>query len=266
VQDQAELVLDGVLLEALPAQSIYAEGSSSVSLLAGTVIEGTQMPASAAIELQGSAALVMDDARISNSYWASISTIGMGSVELRGSTIENTGSWAVIINAPGPVTLTLEDSVIRESGSAQLDVRAGATIDITGSQIVDGGGFGATLGSGEVIHFTLRSSTISGNNGGIQTNAVAGSTVNLGTVDSPGNNDLSGNGAALPSFGCYLPAPNIVQAVGNTWNSNEQGASAEGRYAVVAPGAKLDVTGPAINGTNYRVFTDGVVLRLAENP
>jgi hypothetical protein len=266
LQEQSQLVLDGVLLQALPAEAIYAEGSASVSLIAGTVIDGTQMPASAAVELQGSAALVMDDATISDSYWASISTIGMGSVELRGSTIESTGSWAIIVNAPGPVTIKLEDSVIRESGAAQLDVRAGATIDISGSQIVDGIGFGVTLGSGENVHLTLRDSTISGNSGGIQTNAVAGSTLDLGTVDSPGDNDLSGNGAALPSLGNYLPAPSIVYAVGNTWNESEQGASAQGTYSAGAPGAKLEVTGPVVNGLNYRVFADGAVLRLAENP
>lgn len=75
------------------------------------------------------------------------------------------------------------------------------------------------------------------------------SQLDLGTAASPGNNILkkSGGGtAAVNSFYVDAGAP-VIQAVGNTWIANQQGADANGHYAAAL------VPGPVTTGPNYNV-------------
>lgn len=262
---ESSVILDGVTVEDPPAETILAAGTAQVTLKGGTLIDGTLSPALAVVELQDSSTLIMDQASIFNSYWAGISNVGASQIQLKDAEISSSGSWGIILNAPGPVTLTLLNSAITDSALNNIDVRTAAELDIAGSRITGSAGRGITLG-GAVVHLKVRDTEITGNAAGIQNSGAAGSTCDLGTVDSPGGNDFSGNDTAGAGLLSYLEAPSTTYAVGNTWNPNEQGASASGTYSVNGAGAKLDVTGQVTAGGNYRVFGVGAVLRLAENP
>ena len=95
----------------------------------------------------------------------------------------------------------------------------------------------------------LRNSNVSSNAG----NGVGffdGVSGDLGTQADPGGNTFMGN----TSTGLQINVTTSpVQAVGNTWNANVQGADAAGHYSPT-----LQKTGPA-NGTNYLIDNAGVV-------
>jgi hypothetical protein len=266
----AELTLIGVDVADSEGEVIFATDNAKVSLLDGTVIRGTLQPTLANIELQGESELVMNDATLTDAYWAHISTIGAPTVSITASTIENAGSWALILNSTGvagAVSLTIDSSTI--SGCrpvlGQIDVRREANLVITNSQIIDGQPAGLFLGDVPVT-LKLRDSTITGNGqAGVRISGHADSTCDLGTVAEPGGNTLLGS-ATQPALLSYLPAGKTCYAVGNTWAPNVQNASASGQYSVAGAGAKLEITGPDNSGLNFWVVPPGSILRLAESP
>ena len=78
----------------------------------------------------------------------------------------------------------------------------------------------------------LRHSRVTGNGTGLRIGGecILGGCADLGTVDEPGGNIITGNsttGVALEDH-----AVGVVIASGNTWNRNTQGANNAGRYAV----------------------------------
>lgn len=93
-----------------------------------------------------------------------------------------------------------------------------------------------------------------------------GSSLDLGTLASPGANVLQSNNttntAQESSVRVSLTTGDVVQAVGNTWNASAQGADAAGRYMSAGAGQTLEVTSGA--GTDYNVVN--TTLRLAESP
>lgn len=72
----------------------------------------------------------------------------------------------------------------------------------------------------------MRATTVTNNGAGI---GITGPYANLGTLSSPGFNTIQGNADA----GVGIPAnteSGVIDAVGNLWNANEQGANASGVY------------------------------------
>lgn len=272
VRGDAELTLSGVAVIDTAGEVIFATDTAKVSLLEGTTIEGSLAPSYSNIELQGESELVMNDATLSDSYWAHISTIGAPTLSITNSTLTDAGSWALIINtdgAAGAVSVSIDGSVISNSNSVlgQIDVRRAADLIITDTQILDGTPSGIFLGDGAPVSLVLRDSIITGNGqSAVRISGHADSTCDLGTVDHPGGNTLLGNGTSQPALLSYLPAGKICYAVGNTWAPHVQDASAAGTYSVTGAGAKLDIVGLDNSGLNYWVMPAGSILRLAENP
>jgi hypothetical protein len=104
-------------------------------------------------------------------------------------------------------------------------------------------------------------------NHGLILNGSNASTFDLGTVASPGGNTILGATASLT--GLYLSVSAVtVQAVGNTWTPNFEGADAVGKYSPLTANAgdKLDITVAVATGINYIKPNVTTTLRLAQNP
>jgi hypothetical protein len=102
-------------------------------------------------------------------------------------------------------------------------------------------------------------------NSGVTMAGNASSVFDLGTAASPGNNLIQGNTSSAQTSGLNVgvAAGVTVNAVGNTFAPNVQGANAQGRYQLgTAPcsAASCNLTTGA--GPNYRI-TSGT-LRLAQ--
>jgi hypothetical protein len=81
-----------------------------------------------------------------------------------------------------------------------------------------------------------------------------GSTADLGTAASPGGNVFQRNKAAS----VFAESPALVNAVGNTWTPNTQGADGDGKYAITAT-----VSGPitAPDNGNYTIAAGSSLSR-----
>ncbi|MGH8369934.1 MAG: DUF1565 domain-containing protein [Gammaproteobacteria bacterium] len=110
---------------------------------------------------------------------------------------------------------------------------------------------------GGIISFTyltMRGCTITGNQtGGIS--LLDSVIVDLGTDLDPGNNTIQGNSGIGIFFAGTIPQQ--INAVGNTWNANTQGADPNGRYPNTAT-----ITGPVspVEGANF-ALSSGFSIR-----
>jgi hypothetical protein len=201
-------------------------------------------------------------------------------VTLTNTTISNNryGFLATGVYGPATVDMTITDSTIVDNDIAAFHLTFGGTIDIEGGELsrngdnqdtywgTYGGLYLNSYGPTHVFDVRLRGVAVNdtpsfGNlpTAGVLIRAVAGSTIDLGTVDDPGDNTFTGN----VRTGVELTTGNAanVSAVGNTWNASVQGATAAGKYT--AP-AGMQTTVTSGTGTNYSV-TAGTLI-LAETP
>jgi hypothetical protein len=267
----AELTLSAVDVLDSAGEVIFATDTAKVSLLDGTTIDGTVTPAQCNIELHLESELVLNDATLSNSFWAHISTFDAPTISIESSTLSNAGSWALIANTvgdPGNVSLTVDQSVIEDSKpvGGQIELRRGADVVITDTQIVDSLQFGIYFSDSFTSSFVLRDSTVTGSGqAGIR---IGDETAcDLGKVGDPGGNTLNGNGtASQPALLSYLPSGERCYAVGNTWLPDAQGASPSGTYTATGAGAVVEFVGLKNDGLNFWIIPAGSIVRVAENP
>ena len=92
----------------------------------------------------------------------------------------------------------------------------------------------------------------------------SGSNCDLGTAASPGGNVFGNVGTNFVSSPSSTDPAFTVQAVGNTWTANQQGADGQGRYVVPSGQTVLEVKGRVTAGANYGLNWTNVTLRLAE--
>ncbi|MEO8921889.1 MAG: DUF1565 domain-containing protein [Caldimonas sp.] len=135
--------------------------------------------------------------------------------------------------------------------------RAGS-VDIRNSTIT--GSTATAAGAGifftpqhvSTMSFKLRGSTVSNNaQDGVLFSQFENSAIDLGTTVDPGGNTFTGNGTTglhIDAFG----GPGTLNAVGNTWIANQQGADAGGHYSVAPGYAPVPKTGAA-SGANYKI-------------
>jgi hypothetical protein len=161
--------------------------------------------------------------------------------------------------------LTMEpgSAVLGSGGNGiSVDGVAGqASIDIA-SAILSANAL-AGLSLQKVTACRMRDTTLVGNvQSAVQIRTA--SNCDLGTAASHGGNTFSGSVTNL----LVQPSSNdrafTVLAVGNTWVANQQGADAQGHYAVPQGQTVLEVTGPTTTGVNYRLSGANATLRLAE--
>jgi hypothetical protein len=174
-----------------------------------------------------------------------------------------------------PAELTLSDTEFYdlEFGGADLDTggpNAGGIVRIDGCQFHDVGYAAMRMGgSASLLDLKIRDSVIDvttlSNWGGLIIAAGSASTIDLGTLAEPGGNTFVQRNAVQNTALRLNMQAITVQAVGNTWTPNLQGADAQGRYQVLTGKVREDAT--AVNsGINYIKPYATTTLRLAEIP
>jgi hypothetical protein len=105
-----------------------------------------------------------------------------------------------------------------------------------------------------VASLSMRGCTVTGNKGGVSLFDM--SAGDLGTDASPGLNTFQNNQTVGVSVQGTM-GPQLVDAVGNTWNPNIQSANIIGRYTNV-----VTVGGPvaSVGGNNFDIAS-GLSLR-----
>lgn len=156
-----------------------------------------------------------------------------------GSFYDNTGN-ASVISTSGQVTI---DGASFSSNNIAIGASAGS-VTISNASIVNGSSYGVALADG--VTFKMRNTRVAGNAYGISVSGTSGG-IDLGTASDPGGNTLQDNRNYSNSFGYNLGGgwSGIVQAVGNTWQTNVQGADAAGHYSsqlLTCPGSYPSLT------------------------
>ncbi len=182
-----------------------------------------------------------------------------------GATVGGSLASGIIVNgSSGPSTLSLRGGSGVSGGAAHgIDVR-GATatppnIDIADATLAGNAGAGLYAQSATICR--MRGTQATGNGSGVQLHSGAG--CDLGTAASAGGNRFANVGTGVFASGSSSTVY-LIQAVGNTWSPNQQGADAQGRYAVPGGQPALDVGVLNPPGLNYRVDNLKATLRLAE--
>ncbi len=131
----------------------------------------------------------------------------------------NNHTFAVIAN--GISTVSIKNSTFTGNGTAISGGRA-ARLDVSGSTLTNN-----EMGVDAAI-VKLRNTSITGGKIGVE---ASSSFVDLGTSAAPGHNTFRGSSQYSVNF--YTDEWNpTLEAVGNTWNADVQGADHAGQYAV----------------------------------
>jgi hypothetical protein len=155
-------------------------------------------------------------------------------------------------------------------GAAGPSVRmaSGGTLRIANSVVASPGPQPALeLANAAPYALTATGTTFATGTGGtaIVLQGDAASTFDLGSVASDGGN-VVGVAAAATGLRVSVAAGVAVDAIGNTWKANVQGADANGRYSVALCGGTTPCAVTSGSGGNF-VFQDsgaGAALRLAK--
>ena len=212
--------------------AVFLDDGTSLLLDEGSVLSGNGVGIGADT---GSTVEVLGGSIVEGSLGNGIELIGNGTT-LRlgaGSIVRNSGQSGIVASANGASTISLD--------------LAGATVS---------GNFGSGLDVQANVDCRVRGTTFSGNGVGIVTGQTR--TCDLGTAASPGSNVF-----ANAAINLRIERAATVTAVGNTWAASQQGADAQGRYAVPPGQSVLEAVGPVTTGPNYLLVT-GARLRLAE--
>jgi Protein of unknown function (DUF1565) len=246
------LTLDGVTVRNRSGAGLVASSTASIVLQNGTLLEsiGTpgDCPTGSAVVVSGVNTVTLDHSQMSNlpASGICVRSGAVATINVLQSTINN--SLTAAINAeigPGStaaVTL-IGSSLINNNIGIDTGFLAASTFDIESSTIT-GNSFGVEMTGGSL---KMRNSTVSNNTGtGL---AFFGTVaVDLGTTASPGGNTITGN----TTVGLQDNANNNIDAVGNTWTANQQGADANGHYSTAPSYTPVPELGPK-SGTNFSI-------------
>jgi hypothetical protein len=173
-----------------------------------------------------------------------------------------------------PAELTLTDTEFYDLDfGADLDTggpNPGGKVRIDGCDVRQVANAGMRMGAtSSVLDLKIRDTVIDvttlANWGGLMIAAGSASTIDLGTLAEPGGNTFVQRNATQNTALRLNMQAITVQAVGNTWTPNQQGADAQGHYQVLAGKVREDAT--AVNsGINYIKPYATTTLRLAEIP
>lgn len=263
------LTLDAVTVRNWPQAALSADGGNIV-LRNGTLVDTVGKAGvacgtgSAMLVGAGSGRLTMDHATLSNAAGAGVcvlnnfSTSVKNSLQLTQSTITQSGGAAIQNESPqgvGAVITADGASLTNNAYGIFWTGRTGSSFDlrnstISGSTLTGGvGGIGIYLYFAELSSLKLRDSTVTGN---VQYGVEIDGNLNadLGTAAAPGGNTFTGNG--LAGVRSAAATGQFVDAVGNTWIANQQGADANGRYSTPPLYTPVPKTGP-VSGTNFKI-------------
>jgi Bacterial Ig domain/Protein of unknown function (DUF1565) len=183
-------------------------------------------------------------------FTASGSTLSGGSRAIGRVGVEAVTNSAVTLT--GTTVQNVAGTAIELDGSF-----TGSTFRMTGGEMKNIQGSALRLASASLDarlrNVAISNTGISQGEGAVVLFGDSTSVYNLGTAAEPGGNTILGNSATRPGVRVNAPGATI-NAAGNTWVANQQGASATGTYS----GNVLVTSG---SGQNY-VLTSGA-LRLA---
>jgi hypothetical protein len=266
---------------------LQIQGSAQVSLKNNALLQNI---GGQAIDMRNSAKATLDQSTISNVFPVGCKTgprvsmsdssslvlknslVGAGDNKPDTEGLNSVGIRSVTSNSSSPtgVSLTLLNSFVTRFTGKCLEMTS------KGSIIINGGGISATrsamgIDAGRKMQLTianarleapgskgvairtatlkLRNSTIASSVTGIL--VLDFGTIDLGTVADPGNNIIKDGNLAGVDFEGSLSAFGTVDAVGNTWNPNVQGADAQGHYIT-----RRTISGGDVNssGSNFNLF------------
>ena len=265
----ATLTLDAVTVRNWP-QAVLAASGGNVVLRNGTLIDavgkaGVACGTGSAVLVGGdSGRLVMDHATLSNAAAAGVCVLNNFNVNVRNtlqltqSTITRSGGAAIQSDTTQGIGTTLIAdglSLTNNGYGIYWTGRSGSSFDlrnstISGSTLTGGvGGIGIYLYFAESSSLKLRDSSVTGNlQYGVEIDGNL--SADLGTAAAPGANTFTGNG--LAGVRSAAATGQFIDAVGNTWIANQQGADANGRYSTPPLYTPVPKTGP-VNGTNFKI-------------
>jgi hypothetical protein len=255
----ATLVLDGVLVsaepslttsETNPSYGVHACTGSSLELRGGSRVEGFTVGARI---FAGSLQLI-DSALAGNGTGlvTAGSSSGAGTATLSGAFIENSTRNGIVAGDTSRITIGAGSFVRNNGGHGVVFSSTSSQLRSDGPELTFNGKLGLSYFGADC---RLRNTRFDGNvEGGMtleNSSNVAPAPCDLGTAASPGGNTfLAVGGTAslrVRTVGVAVPA------VGNTWIAFEQGADAQGRYAVPAGQTANVIGGPTSSGRNVRI-------------
>ncbi len=274
VGGNARLTLDGVTVRNWKPAALGAAGGT-VILRNGTLIDHagsdptTPAARCGAVVIGGyylgtqATVLTMDHSTIANSPGNAIclqnNLLGgvFDQLTLTQSTITASGVAAIAseFSQGFGATITLDGMSLTNNGyGIYWAGRTGGSFDVRNTTVTGststGIGAGIFMYATQTASFKMRGSAVSG---GAQDGATFGGfvtmTVDLGTSADPGGNTFTGN--ALSGLLNGMAPGQTLNAVGNTWTPNAQGADANGRYSTPPTFTTVPKVGPA-SGVNYR--------------
>ena len=260
------LTLDAVTVRNWPQAAVTAYGGNIV-LRNGTLVDtvgksGVVCGTGSAILVGGeSGRLTMDHATLSNAAGAGVcvlnnfSTSVKNSLQLTQSTITQSGGAAIqneSTQGVGAVITADGASLTNNAYGIFWTGRTGTTFDLRNSMVsgsTAAGGIGIYIYYAEASSLKLRGSTVSGNaQYGVEIDGNL--SADLGTQFDPGANTFNGN--ALAGLRSAAATGQFVDAVGNGWVANQQGADANGHYSAAPLYAPVPKAGPA-SGLNFKI-------------
>ncbi len=206
----------------------------------------------------GSGQLSLLDCGVTSTTGSTIN-VGGGSLSVKGGSFfapNRSGIEAGSINnvnvSVDGTNINATEGISQAKGSLQVN---NAQITTTRAAIT------SNYVSGSLNSLSVRNSvlTTSGSNSNVILVTFSGSFIDLGSAASPGGNTFINSSADLNprtmvGISTVAGTTATMNASGNTWRPNVQGADAAGKYAAAT------VTGPSPSGVNYYVDT-GITLK-----
>lgn len=255
----ATLVLDGVTLradasalvsESNPSYGVHACSGGTLDVRGASRVEGFTIGA----RVFGATLQLSSSSLAGNGTGIVIagSSASPGTVALSGAFIENSTRNGIVASDTSRLSIGAGSVLRNNAGHGIAFSSTSSQLRIDGAELTGNGKLGLSYFGADC---QVRNTRIDGNvEGGIvmeNFSNVAPAPCDLGSAASPGGNTFfaTSNTAALR----VRTAGVAVQAVGNVWVASEQGANAQGRYAVPAGQTANVISGPVPSGRNVRI-------------
>jgi len=205
------------------ATAIVAKDHSTVTLGGGMIAGDASCTNLANIDIESTGSTMIADTLIDGGAFGMFfpvdgpaTPVTLTNTTIRNLTGDGLGGRAVNLTMTGGALMNSQDGLQASGGTWSF-----TNVMITGNR-----GLGIYIqgtAANAIATLTMRGSTLSQNALGVDVFDFA--VADFGTVASPGGNNFSGNTDG--NFGAQL-----INAVGNTWRPNVQGADAQGHYTV----------------------------------
>ncbi len=282
LRDESTLSVVGGKLS-YSSMAFWLEGNATLALR-GVAIQSQDSPSMAgqAVYLvSGTPRLTIDGGTsFDNVSLGILSSSVTSDITIDGMTFQNGGNVLIVTEVPSTFVPQIAINRLTVTDATGLGVDVGGTFDLSvtnstftrvgapavmpsGSGTVSldtvsfTGGWGAMLFSSnatENLVVKVRNVTaLDGEYSGVGVSGDSADSFDFGTSASPGNNVFRGNNRGqhdgYANFAFALTTGALVQAVGNTWDANQQGADSGGHYSAGStPGSLLVSAGI---GPNY---------------